>query len=113
MKKLLIIVLALGMFACGATKESTTTDLAKNQTKPVETENIEGAVHGIIKDMRKTDGCDFVIVVSIDGNKTLLEPLALDEQFKVHGKSVQLVYTPSKRASKCMGTMPIMIHKIK
>jgi len=113
MKNLLIIVLALGMFACGSTKESTTTDLAKNQTKPVETESMEGVVHGVVRDMRKTDGCDFVIAVAIDGNKTLLEPLALDEQFKVHGKSVQLVYTPSKRASKCLGTMPIVIHKIR
>lgn len=112
MKNLLFIALAFGMFACGSTKEGAT-DQTKNETKPVETENVEALVSGIVKDMRKTDGCDFVISVTVDGTDILLEPLALDEQFKVDGKAVQLIYMASRRASKCMGTMPITIEKIK
>ena len=103
MKNLLIIALAFGVFACDATKESTT-DV---------TEQVDLITTGIVKDMRKTDGCDFVIAVTIDGNKTLLEPLGLDEEFKVDGKAVKLIYAPSRRESKCKGTMPIMIEKIK
>jgi hypothetical protein len=114
MKNLLIIALAFGVFACGSTKESTT-DQIKSETKPVETvtEQVDLITTGIVKDMRKTDGCDFVIAVTIDGNETLLEPLELDEQFKVDGKTVKLIYAPSRRQSKCKGTMPIMIEKIK
>lgn len=112
MKNLLIMALAIGMFACGATKE-TSTDQSKTQTKPAETELADGAVRGIVKDMRKTDGCDFVISVDINGEEVLLEPLELDETYKVDGKAVQLIYATSRRASKCMGTMPIMIEKIK
>ena len=112
MKILLTIALAIGTFACGTTKE---TAKEQTQTKPVETviETIDDAVKGTIKDMRKTDGCDFVISVVMDGKNVLLEPLGLDEKFKVDGKSVTLIYTPSRRQSKCMGTMPIMIEKIK
>lgn len=114
MKNLLIIALAFGVFACGSTKESTT-DQIKSETKPVETvtKQVDLITTGIVKDMRKTDGCDFVIAVTIDGNETLLEPLELDEQFKVDGKAVKLIYAPSRRQSKCKGTMPIMIEKIK
>ena len=112
MKNLLIIALTLGMFACGSTKEGTT-DRNKTQTKPVEAEMSDTAVNGTIKDMRKTDGCDFVIAVSMNGEEVLLEPLDLDEQYKVDGKAVQLIYATSRRPSKCMGTMPIMIEKIK
>ena len=112
MKNLLIITLALGIFACGSTKE-TSTEQAKTQTKPVETETIEGLVSGVVKDMRKTDGCDFVIAVTIDDKEVLLEPLELNESFKVDGRAVQLIYVASRRASKCMGTMPITIEKIK
>ena len=39
--------------------------------------------------------------------------LYLDEEFKVDGKAVKLIYAPSRRESKCKGTMPIMIEKIK
>ena len=112
MKNLLFIVLTIGMIACGSTKESTT-EQAKAQTKPVETEPMESFVRGTIKDMHKTDGCDFVISVTIDEKETLLEPLKLDEKFKEDGKIVQLIYTFSRRQSKCMGTTPIMIEKIK
>ena len=110
MKKLLFIALALGTFACGTTKEST-----KEQTKPVDTvtELADGAVNGVIKDMKKTDGCDFVIAIKLDGKDVMLEPLALDEKYKVDGKTVQVIYTPSRRQSKCKGTMPITIEKIK
>jgi len=111
MKNLLIIVLALGMFACGSSKESATEQI-KNPVKPVATESV---ITGVVKDMRKHDGCDFVIAVVMADNRkeTLLEPLELDEEFKVHGKAVKLSYTVSKRRSKCLGTMPIVIHKIK
>jgi hypothetical protein len=112
MKNLLIITLAIGMFACGSTKE-TSTDQSKTQTKPLETELIDGATSGTVKDMSTTDGCDFVIAVTLDGNEVLLEPLVLDEQYKVDGKAVQLIYATSRRASKCIGTMPITIEKIK
>ncbi len=112
MKNLLFIALTIGMIACGSTKERAA-DQTKTQTKPAETETIERLVSGTIKDMRKTDGCDFIIAVTIDQKEVLLEPLELDEKFKEDGKNVQLIYTSSRRQSKCMGTMPIMIEKIK
>ena len=79
----------------------------------METEFIDGATSGNVKDMSTTDGCDFVITVILDGSEVLLEPLKLDEQYQIDGKAIQLIYTFSKRQSKCMGTMPIMIAKIK
>lgn len=112
MKNLIIIGLAFGLFACSSTKESSS-KLTKAETKPMQTENATGEVSGIIKDMTKTDGCDFVIAVTIDGSETLLEPLELDSKYKVDGKAVSLIYQSSRRASKCMGTMPITIEKIK
>jgi len=117
MKKLLIIAMAIGTLSCGSTKESTD-DIAtkeQTQTKPAEgiSTQVDGAVNGTIKDMRFKDGCDFVISVMLDNKVVLLEPGMLDNKYKVDGKAVQLIYTPSRRQSKCTGTMPITIEKIK
>ena len=105
MKKLMIIVFAFGMFSCGNGKEAT------GSTEEV-VEVSKDMVNGVVKDMTNSDGCDFVIEVSIDGETTLLEPLSLDEMYKVDGKAVKLTYIPSRRASKCANTMPITIEKI-
>lgn len=105
MKKLMIIIFAFGMFSCGNGKEATGSN---NDVVEISKE----MVSGIVKDMTSTDGCDFVIEVSIDGQTTLLEPLSLGDEYKVDGKAVKLIYTPSRRASKCGGTMPIVIEKI-
>ncbi len=99
--------LALAMMACGTGKDVNDTDNTDDSV-----EMVSDAINGTVKDMTKTDGCDFVIEVMLDGNTTLLEPLALDDKYKVDGKSVKLAYTPSRRASKCAGTMPITIQKI-
>jgi hypothetical protein len=104
MKKFIIIILAVGIFSCGNGKETAVSTDAVEVTKDM--------VNGTIKDMTKTEGCDFVVEVIIDGETTLLEPLSMDAMYKVDGKTVKLIYTPSRRASKCMGTMPITIQKI-
>ena len=104
----MIIACAIAMFSCGNGKEVTEGENTENNT----TEMVKDAVTGTVKDLTKTDGCDFIIEVTIDGKAVQLEPLALDEKFKVDGKTVKLIYTPSRRMSKCTGTMPITIEKI-
>jgi hypothetical protein len=108
MNKLMIIACAIAMFSCGNGKDAADGTTDDNNT----TEMVKGVVTGTVKDMTKTDGCDFIIEVTIDDKAVQLEPLALDEKFKVDGKTVKLIYTPSRRMSKCTGTMPITIEKI-
>jgi hypothetical protein len=110
MKKLIMIACAVVLFSCGNSKETTNGENTDNNTNTTET--MKDAVTGTIKDMTKTDGCDFIIEVTVDGKVIKLEPLALDEKYKVDGKTVKLIYLPSRRQSKCMGTMPITIEKI-
>jgi hypothetical protein len=107
MKKLMIIACALAMFACGNGKNATNGNPNKDTT-----EIAKDAINGTVKDMTKTDGCGFVIEVTLDDKLVSLDPGGLTDEFKVDGKKVKLIYTPSKRMSKCMGTMPIMIEKI-
>lgn len=99
----MIIVFAFGMLACGTGKNS-----ADNGT----TTDKFVMVNGTVKDQTDDNGCGFVIEVSLDGKTLTLEPLALDDKFKVDGKSVNLAYSVSKRASKCGNSMPITIDKI-
>jgi len=103
MKKLMIIVFAFGMFACGNGKDS-----ADNGTST----DKYTLISGVVKDKTDDNGCGFVIEVSIDGKTVVLEPLALEDKYKVDGKSVKLAYSVSKRASKCGSSMPITIYKI-
>lgn len=103
MKKLMIIIFAFGMFACGNGKEI------------VDSTEVDGKVvmiDGVVKDKTDDNGCGFVIEVSIDGKTTDLEPLALEDKFKVDGKAVKIAFSPSKRLSKCGNSMPITIDKI-
>jgi len=111
MKKIMIIALAFGVFACGNSKEVADSNTSTTETV---TETVEGMVSGVVKDLTATNGCDFVIVVTVSGNELNLEPLALDQKYKVDGKAVKLIYTPSRRMSKCesANTMPITIDKI-
>ena len=106
MKTLLILSLALGLYSCGNSKESQDQN---NTTQEV----AQSFVSGTVIDMTSKEGCDFIIAIQIDGNEIKLEPGALADEFKVDGKSVQLIYTPSRRMSSCMGTQPITIEKIK
>ena len=99
----MIIVFAFGMIACGTGKDV------------VDSTDIDGKVvliDGVVKDKTNDDGCGFIIEVSIDGKTTDLEPLALDDKFKVDGKAVKIAFSPSKRMSKCGNSMPITIDKI-
>ena len=103
MKNLMIIIFAFGMFACGTGKDI------------VESTDVDGKVvmiDGIVKDKTNDDGCGFVIEVSIDGKTTNLEPLALEDKYKVDGKAVKIAFSPSRRLSKCGNSMPITIDKI-
>lgn len=103
MKKLMIIVFAFGMLACGNGKDSA--DHGTSTDKYT-------LISGVVKDKTDDNGCGFVIEVSIDDKTVVLEPLVLDDKYKVDGKSVKLAYSVSKRASKCGNSMPITIDKI-
>jgi hypothetical protein len=103
MKNLMIIVFAFGIFACGTGKEIT--DSTEVEDKVV-------MIEGVVKDKTNADGCGFVIEVSIDSKRIVLEPLALEDKYKVDGKAVKIAFSPSKRLSKCGSSMPITIDKI-
>tara|TARA_B100000809_G_C14829729_1_gene420578 strand:+ start:133 stop:450 length:318 start_codon:yes stop_codon:yes gene_type:complete len=103
MKNLIIIVLVFGTFACGTGKEIT--DSTEVDGKIV-------MIDGIVKDKTNDGGCSFVIEVSMDGKTTVLEPLALEDKYKVEGKAVKIAFSPSKRLSKCGNSIPITIDKI-
>ncbi len=107
MKKLMIIICALAIFGCSNSKDAT--NGTPNNTT---TEIVKDAINGTVKDMSKTDGCGFIIEVSLDDKLVSLDPGELTDEFKVDGKKVKLVYTPSRRMTTCTGTMPIMIEKI-
>ena len=110
MKKIITMaVIAISILSCGNEKNVTDNQTKTNTT----TENVEKMVNGVVKDMSTKGGCGFIIVVKVNGNATQLEPLSLADEFKVDGKQVQLLYTPSRRPSKCMNSMPITIDKIK
>ena len=99
----MIIVFAFGMLACGNGKDAADNGVSNDKTE---------LVNGTVKDQTNDNGCGFVIEVSIDGKTVALEPLSLDDKYKVDGKSVKLAYSVSKRASKCDNSMPITIDKI-
>ena len=76
MKKLMIIACAIAMFSCGNGKEVTEGENTENNT----TEMVKDAVTGTVKDMTKTDGCDFIIEVTIDDKGEVIEPFSRCER---------------------------------
>lgn len=125
-KKHLLSLLAVAMLlvTCHSRKEAVSTEPVIDDALPVEDvtspSNLDGSVQidlvytGIVKDMRKTDGCDFLIELDAgNGSSLLLEPLTLDEAYRIDGKTIKFSYTDSRRPSQCeKATKPIIIDKI-
>lgn len=111
------ILLLLFFISCGSRKETQyeTEAMEEAITKTSEEENGEKGlafINGTIRDQSQTQGCDFLIEVAIEGEKTLLSPLDLSETFKVDGKQVKLIYRMSRRPSTCEFATPIVIDQI-
>ena len=108
MKKILMIIFLAGIVACGETKEIVEESVNETTVEVTEEAVDEAMLEGLVK--ADTD-CGFIIQVKIDDKIVKLEPLELADEFKEDGLAVKLIYTASRRPSKCLG-MPIVIEKI-
>ncbi|MDA7803509.1 hypothetical protein N8987_02885 [Crocinitomix sp.] len=115
-----LIILAFIVLSCGSRKEAqyemeSAEKTVKEQTEPTTEEVMDKGLlmtHGIVRDRSKDEGCGFLIEVELDGEKVLLDPLSLADEFKVDGKSVKIQYRMSRRPSQCMFANPIVIDSI-
>lgn len=108
MKKILMITLLAGIVACGETKEIVEENVTETTEEVTEVAVDKAMVEGVVK----TDAdCGFIIEVKMDSKIVKLEPLELADEFKQDGLAIKLIYTASRRPSKCLG-MPIVIEKI-
>ena len=118
------VFLALGISivfftACGNGKDAVPTTSTEVVDVAEETEEVidETGVffEAIVLDKSSQEGCGFVLQkTNKDGTIQLLEPLTLDDNFKVDGLSVEVRYTLSRRQSLCsLSSVPITIDEIK
>ncbi len=122
----LIIGLAVFIFSCGNAKEI---EKGVNDSKEMVEETIEdkmeekdeaienaqkGAMtkQAIVRD-KSADGCGFILEIEGANEKLMLEPLELSKEFQEDGKIVNVSYRMSRRASKCLSALPIVIDNIK
>jgi hypothetical protein len=108
MKNILMIAFLAGIVACGETKEIVEESVNETTEEVTEVAVDKAMVDGVVK--TDTD-CGFIIQVKMDDKIVKLEPLDLADEFKEDGLAIKLIYTPSRRPSKCLG-MPIVIEKI-
>lgn len=111
-------------FSCGNAKEvmeETTEEVLENTDTDEEvTEDIETVkdeikdtfTQGVVIDKSSTEGCGFVIQITLDEKQVNLEPLSLADEFKVNGLEVEIDYEMSRRATKCIGALPVTINSI-
>lgn len=68
---------------------------------------------GQVRDMSKEKGCGWMIALDAgNGNAEWLEPLTIDEKYKVDGKTIVFNFVAQKRPSRCtLPSKPIEITK--
>lgn len=113
-------IIGLSFWACGNGKDAVTT--ATSETVEEAHEVVEEVVdetnvffEAIVLDKSSKEGCDFLLQkTNDDGSTQLLEPLTLEDKFKVDGLKVEVRYTLSRRQSLCsLSSIPITIDEIK
>ncbi|MBI3133548.1 MAG: hypothetical protein HYZ14_02625 [Bacteroidetes bacterium] len=110
--------------ACHSRKQAETASAPATETGMVQYDTLvtpqNGSVNfvlnytGIVRDMSQHEGCGFMIELDAgNGEKLLLEPLMLDEKYRVDGKKIEFSYTDSRRPSQCtLPSKPIVIDTI-
>lgn len=120
--RLALIALTTSAFiSCHNSKEAQTGTTTTVETEKDSVNTNDGSVGivlyytGVIKDMSKTDGCGFMIVIkSANDEDLILEPDQLDDAYKVDGKTIEFTYTASRRQTKCSAPcIPITMGEIK
>ena len=91
--------------SCGETK-----DVPPKETKQEELVGVPARVTTAYAQ----DGCDVLLEISEEGESVLLMPINLEDQFKIDGKKVQIVFHSSRIAqSTCQKGRPVVIETIK
>lgn len=91
--------------SCGETKEI---------SQPERPEELEVGVLATVTTDYAKDGCEVLLEITEDGELTLLMPIDLEEQFKVDGKKVRIVFHSSRIAqTTCQKGRPVVIESIK
>ena len=119
MRIFIIASLAIVLGACGNTK-STVDEVTTETTEVIEEpEKVHTGAHinvdGVIVDKsegQEGGGCGYVIEVIIEGKKMVLDPDSLPTKYQKDGAEVVISYDFSRRVSKCLDAMPIILSEI-
>jgi hypothetical protein len=98
------LLVIMGTIGCSGSKDSV-------ETKSTVDLSAEGFVMAeVVHDRSKEAPCDYLLQL---GDRTMLEPMALAEEFKTNGSKVWVKYSPQRRPSQCSGPTPISITDIR
>lgn len=87
-------------------------DQVKGDTKE-EISDIENGTRAIVNMKFVDDGCDVLLEVQENGEKVLLLPIELDDQFKVDGVELLITFHSSRiMQSICQIGRPIVLDKV-
>ena len=104
-----IVLCCFGVLLFGA---SSCEDQAKNDSSH-EISTIENGFNAIVTTRFADDGCEVLLEIEENGEKVLLLPIQLDDQYKVNGLEVIISFHSSRvMQSNCQIGRPIVIEKI-
>ncbi|MDH4473254.1 MAG: hypothetical protein QE487_11655 [Fluviicola sp.] len=83
------------------------------EDRAVKRAKMEGGVKAVVTTAYVSDGCAVLLEVEIDGEKQLLLPHELAEQFRKNGTVVVMKYHSSRiQQTDCLKGQPIIIDEI-
>ncbi len=113
--KSILLLLTLALFvSVGCKNKQSTTATAEEPTAEQKREDEilkAGYAKGVIEDLRNLDGCKFGI--KLDESGDYIQPIKLEDRFKVAGTKVWVKYHPVKIMSNCMKGIPVELDEIK
>lgn len=100
-----VLLFMLGLSACSEINDSRSTD---------EIQTDETGIVAIVNLQFQDDGCEVLLEIEENGNKVLLMPIQIEDEFKIQGEELEIVFHASRiMQSKCQIGRPIVLESIK
>mgnify|MGYP007025885576 CR=1 FL=1 len=100
-----VMLLIAGLSACTETANSSAPDEARTDMK---------GISAMVNTQFQDDGCEVLLEIEENGHKILLMPIQIEDEYKIHGAELEIVFHSSKiMQSKCQLGRPIVLDSIK
>jgi len=113
MRNATFLILLVAIFAFSSCKSNL--DETKISSTPDEKsmDQANGFTEALVSLKYVEQGCNVVLVMTIDNIETLYRPLSLEDDYKVDGLKVKVNYTLSRAPQgDCLIANPVVINKI-